>query len=42
VRREVVEADSAEAAGAEVKKRWRYNHSIDIKDITRIDNEQGK
>jgi hypothetical protein len=39
VRKEVVEAPSAEEAGAEVQKRWRYNHSIEIKTITRIDNE---
>ena len=39
VRKEVVEASSAEAAEAEVRKRWRYNHSIDIKDIIRIEDE---
>ena len=37
VRNEVVEAPSAEEAGVEVQRRWRYNHSIDIKDITRVE-----
>lgn len=39
VRKELIEAPSAEEAGAEVQKRWRYNHSIEIKDITRVEDE---
>ncbi len=42
VRKEVVEAPSAESAEAEVKRRWRYNHSIEIQSVTRIEDEQGK
>ncbi len=42
VRKEVVEASSADLAEAEVKRRWRYNHSIDIQQTVRIEDEQGK
>jgi hypothetical protein len=42
VRKEVVEAPSADLAEAEVKRRWRYNHSIEIQSITRTNDEQGK
>ena len=40
VRNELVEAPSAEQAEVEVKKAWRYNHRIEIKEVIRIDNEQ--
>ena len=42
VRNEVVEAESAESAEQQVVNSWRYNHSIEIKNVLRIDDEQGK
>ena len=42
VRQEVVEADSAELAQAELIRSWRYNHGITIKTVERIEDEQGE
>lgn len=39
VRKETVEAPSAEEAVSIVAQSWRYNHPIEIKTVTRIDHE---
>ena len=38
VRHQEIEADSEEQAVEKLKHEWRYNHKIEIKQVTRINN----
>lgn len=42
VRTEVVTADSSEQAAQQVLRAWRYNHTIEIKTVEEINDDQEK